>query len=98
MNVALSRGRVAFVKRLLQTRKLSSMTRTTLCLDGGGLSHDLGGILQCLALLRDSGNCILLSAFIASRYHCSSFGPPAAHAVLVNLPGERSCIETLVKP
>jgi hypothetical protein len=96
MNVALSRGRVSFVKRLLQTRKLSSMMRTTLCLDGRGLSHDLGGILQCLALLRDSGNCNSLSAFIASRYHCSSFGPRAAHAVLVNLPGERSCIETLI--
>ena len=96
MNVAVSRGRVPFVEQLLQTRKLSSMTRTILRLDGRGLSHDLGGILQCLTLLRDSGNCASLSTFVASHYCCSSFGPSAAHAVLVNLPGERARIETLI--
>ena len=92
LNVMVSSGRVAFLKAFLDTRKPPV---AKLCLDGRNKGYDVGLILQCFLLLRESNVCVSLSAFEACNYEGSSFSASSALAVLSNLPVERTRIQTL---
>ena len=92
LNVMVSSGRVAFLKVLLDSRKPQV---AKLCLDGRNKGYDVGLILQCFLLLRESNVCVSLSAFEACNYEGSSFSASSALAVLSNLPVDRTRIQTL---
>ena len=93
LNGVVSRGQVLFAKWLLRTHNVFV---TKLSLDGRSLNHDMGSILVCLKLLRESKACFFLSEFEACNYQCSSsMAPHSALAILRNLPGQRTGIKTL---
>ena len=92
LNVMVSSGRVAFLKAFLDTRRPPV---AKLCLDGRNKGYDVGLILQCFLLLRESNVCVSTSAFEACNYESSSFSASSALAVLRNLPVERTRIQTL---
>jgi hypothetical protein len=93
LNVTVSRGRFSFAKELILEWKWRALTKLTL--DGQRSMYDVGGIVACFKVLRESGVCFCLSEFEARNYQSSSFGPSSAIAVLKNLPVERSRMRCL---
>jgi hypothetical protein len=93
LSVMVSRGRFLIAKELIQGWHWRLLTE--LSLEGQGRSHDVGGILECFRVLRDSDTFSSLSVFEARNYETSSFGPSSAIAILKNLPVERSRMRSL---
>ena len=92
LDVLVASGRLAFIQPLLDAQALSV---TKLRLNGRDKNYDIGQILQCFRLLRESNVCASMSAFEACNYESASFGPSSALVILKNLPVDATRIQTL---